>query len=159
MSDQKQYYNNTQPGETSLESRTGAKVVITALKNATSPSEEIELSDQSEDTALEQWKLLYPKFPVFSWKKGIIKSLVQALCRVAFSPKAIFPLMIMLKALGNNIVDSVEDVRTFMTKFRLLVNNIVGKIFSLFVKELYKIISRDIKTRRIINHGRCVFIT
>jgi hypothetical protein len=28
MSDQKQYYNNTQPGETSLESRTGAKVVM-----------------------------------------------------------------------------------------------------------------------------------
>ena len=115
------------------------------MNDATSPSEEIELSNQSEDAALEQWKLLYPKFPVFSWKKGIIKSLVQALCRVAFSPKAIFPLMIMLKALGNNIGDSVEDVRTFMTKFRLLVSNIAGKIFSLFVKELYKIISRDIK--------------
>jgi hypothetical protein len=115
------------------------------MNDATTTSEEIELSDQSEDAALEQWKLLYPKFPVISWRKGIIKSLVQALCRVVFSPKAIFPLMIMLKALGNNVSDTVEDVRTFMTKFRLLVTNISGKLFSLFVKELYKIISRDIK--------------
>jgi hypothetical protein len=51
----------------------------------------------------------------------------------------------MLKSLGNTVTDQINSFVDFAKKFKSFVINLVSKIGSLFVKELFELIKKDIK--------------
>jgi hypothetical protein len=76
---------------------------------------------------------------------NFIKLIVQGLIFALLSPKILLPIMTMLKAIGQNISDVIDSLQEFAKKFKKFVINLVSKIGSLFVQELFKLIKRDIQ--------------
>lgn len=92
------------------------------------------------------WSLLIPTGLNIKVKLNLnfITQLPKALIFGILTPKVLLPLMLMLKALGQTIGDSIEDVSTFMKNFRKFFLNLVSKIGALFVRELFAEIKKDI---------------
>ena len=76
---------------------------------------------------------------------NFIKLIVQGLIFALLSPKILLPIMTMLKSIGKNISDVIDSLQEFAKKFKKFVINLVSKIGSLFVQELFKLIKRDIQ--------------
>jgi len=76
---------------------------------------------------------------------NFIKLIVQGLIFALLSPKILLPIMTMLKSIGQNISDVIDSLQEFAKKFKKFVINLVSKIGSLFVQELFKLIKRDIQ--------------
>lgn len=77
----------------------------------------------------------------FSFLKEFPKAIIMAL----LTPKVVLPIMIITKALGQNITDEISSFEDFVRKLKTLFLNIVSNIGSIFAKLLYDAIVRDIK--------------
>jgi hypothetical protein len=75
--------------------------------------------------------------------------MAKILYSTILSPKVMLGFLIMVKALNNNLSNtldnSYDDLTEFMKTFRKFNVNFIRRIFALFVEELFKIIKRDIK--------------
>jgi hypothetical protein len=76
---------------------------------------------------------------------NFVKLLAQGLVTAILSPKILLPILTMLKSLGNTVTDQINSFVDFAKKFKSFVINLVSKIGSLFVKELFELIKKDIK--------------
>lgn len=103
----------------------------------------------------ERWKLLFPNNFDLELKLDLsfLETLPKAIMFALLSPKVLLPIIIMSKALGQTITNLIEDLVSFIKTFTKYAINIMSKIGSLFVEELFNIIKKDIKTliREIVN--------
>jgi hypothetical protein len=109
--------------------------------------------DQEEQAAMvltetltnnDQWSLLVPNIDLnLTVNIDFLKELPKAIVSVLLSPKVILPLMIMAKAIRQNF-DYVETILDFIKAFRRYVINIMSKISSLFIEELFNVLKKDI---------------
>ena len=76
---------------------------------------------------------------------NFIKLIIQGLIVALLSPKVLLPIFIMLKSLGNNLVDAINSFMEFTKQFSKFVINLVSKIGAVFVKELFELLKKDIK--------------
>jgi len=76
---------------------------------------------------------------------NFVKLIAQGLVTAILSPKILLPIFTMLKSLGSIITDQINSFIDFAKKFKSFVINLVSKIGSLFVKELFELIKKDIK--------------
>lgn len=75
---------------------------------------------------------------------NFIKLLTQGLIGALLSPKVLLPIFVMLKSLGNQILDTIDSFVSFCKNFKSFIVNLVSKAGAIFVKELFEIIKRDI---------------
>jgi hypothetical protein len=75
-----------------------------------------------------------------------IKQFPKAIIQTLLSPKVILPIMIVVKSLGQQIGDQVKNSVEFFRLFKSLVIEFVSRIGSLFVKILFDIIKKDVRT-------------
>jgi hypothetical protein len=68
-----------------------------------------------------------------------------AITNSLLSPKHLFPLMVMGKALQNEYIDNIEDLEDFIREFKRFIVNLTSKISAIFVEELVKQIRKNIK--------------
>ena len=68
-----------------------------------------------------------------------------AITNSLLSPKHLFPLMVMGKALQNEYIDNIEDLQDFIREFKKFIVNLTSKISAIFVEELVKQIRKNIK--------------
>ena len=68
-----------------------------------------------------------------------------AITNSLLSPKHLFPLMVMSKALQNDGVDNIETLQDFLREFKKFIINLQSKISAIFVEELVKQIRKNIK--------------
>jgi hypothetical protein len=71
--------------------------------------------------------------------------LAQGLIFALLTPKILLPIMTMLKAIGQNVSDGINSFQQFAKDFRKFVINLVSKVGSLFVQELFNLIKKDIQ--------------
>lgn len=75
---------------------------------------------------------------------NFIKLISQGLIISLLSPKILLPIMTMLKAIGQNVSDVIDSFVQFAKQFKKFVINLISKIGSLFVQELFNLIKKDI---------------
>lgn len=75
-----------------------------------------------------------------------IKQFPKAVVQTILSPKVILPIMIVVKALGQQIGDQVKNAVEFFRLFKSFVIEFVSRIGALFVKTLFNIIKKDVRT-------------
>ena len=73
-----------------------------------------------------------------------IKKLINGLVSALFAPKTILGLMMGLKIVGQNFMDSIRNFVDFMKTFATYVGTIISKIGGLLVEELVSIIKGDL---------------
>jgi len=78
-------------------------------------------------------------------KGGILKLIPRAVIMTIISPKVLLGLMIVLKSLGSTIINAIEDFETFMQNMKQYLINIVSKIGSIFVEELFKLLKANLR--------------
>jgi hypothetical protein len=76
---------------------------------------------------------------------NFVKLIAQGLVTALLSPKILLPIFTMLKSLGQTVTDQINSFMDFAKNFKSFVINLVSKIGSLFVKELFELIKKDIK--------------
>jgi hypothetical protein len=75
-----------------------------------------------------------------------IKQFPKAIIQTLLSPKVILPIMVVVKSLGQQIGDQVKNAVEFFRLFKSFVIEFVSRIGSLFVKILFDIIKKDVRT-------------
>lgn len=95
-----------------------------------------------------EWKIRFPRLP--DNLDDIINTEFLELIPIAItnsllSPKHLFPLMVMAKALQNEYVDNIETLEDFLAEFKKFIINLQSKIAAIFVEELVKQIRKNIK--------------
>lgn len=75
-----------------------------------------------------------------------IKQFPKAIVQTILSPKVILPIMIVVKALGQEIGNQVRNAVEFFKLFKSFVIEFVSRISGLFIKILFDIIKRDVRT-------------
>ena len=99
----------------------------------------------------ENWKLQLPDGINIdiAIKDGLLKIIPMAVVTTILSPKVLLGLMIVLKSLGtavgNTIADAVEDFATFMENFKTYLINLVSRISSIFIEELFMLLKKNIR--------------
>lgn len=96
------------------------------------------------------WKLKFPQLDVPDKLRDVINTEFLELIPIAItnsllSPKHLFPLMVMAKALQNEYVDNIETLQDFLDEFKKFIINLQSKISAIFVEELVKQIRKNIK--------------
>jgi hypothetical protein len=76
---------------------------------------------------------------------NFIKLMAQGIVTSLLSPKVLLPIFIMLKAIGQTILDEIKNYVDFIKQFKKFFINIVSKIGAIFVQELFELIKKDIK--------------
>jgi hypothetical protein len=74
----------------------------------------------------------------------LLQKLPIALVSAFLSPKVLLPIMVMLYAIGKEYADEIDSIQKFMEKFKNFFVNVVSKAASIFIKELFELIKRDI---------------
>jgi len=93
------------------------------------------------------WKINYPQFDFSNIiNKQFIELLPIAVMNSVLSPKHLFPLMVMAKALQKEYVDNIENTEDFFREFRKMVINISSNIQAIFVKQLFLAIKQNLRT-------------
>ena len=126
--------------------------VITEKK----PSGQIDLIESALDDMSKnpEWSNLVPGIGIDLNIKGdidfkVITEMAKIIYRSVLSPKVMLGFLIMVKAINNNISqtldDAYDDLTQFMKSFRKFNVNFIRRIYALYVEELFKIIKRDIK--------------
>ena len=84
---------------------------------------------------------------------NFIKLMCQGIASSLLSPKILLPIYIMLKSLGQSLVDLINSFMTFIKNFKKFAINIISKVGAIFIKELFELIKRDIMVliQRVIN--------
>lgn len=97
-------------------------------------------------TGNEKWKFLVPNSVDINLSVDLsfLTNLPKAIMMALLSPKVLLPLYIMAKAIGQLTGYAIESLMDFMKAFKKYCINIMSKIGSLFVKELFEIIKKDI---------------
>jgi len=97
-------------------------------------------------TGNEKWKFLIPNSVDINLSVDLsfLTNLPKAIMMALLSPKVLLPLYIMAKAIGQLTGYAIESLMDFMKAFKKFCINIMSKIGSLFVKELFEIIKKDI---------------
>jgi hypothetical protein len=75
---------------------------------------------------------------------NFIKLIPQSIVFSILSPKVILPIYTMLLSLGQQIVNSLENIVDFTKKFSKFITNLASKIGSIFVEELFNLIQKDL---------------
>lgn len=103
-----------------------------------------EIEKLSQD---ENWKLTLPDgIDVNVAIKGdILKLIPRSVVMSMLSPKVLLGFMIVLKSLGNTVMDDIEDFTSFMNNMRSFMVNMVSKIGSIFIEELFKLLKANIR--------------
>jgi hypothetical protein len=93
-----------------------------------------------------EWRKMFPnQFDMeLEIDKEFLKKLPKALVLSLFSPKLLLGLFIMLKALGNEIVDLIENAMDFFKKFIKCLSKLISKIQAIFIEQLFLLLKRDL---------------
>jgi hypothetical protein len=78
-------------------------------------------------------------------KDGLLKVIPRAVVMTILSPKVLLGLMIVLKSLGSVIMDKIEDFATFLENMKSYIVNMVSRIASIFVEELFKLLKKNLR--------------
>ena len=99
-----------------------------------------DIADNSE------WKVRFPTIP---WDEIINKEFLRliptALVNTLLSPKHLFPLFVMGKALGQTFQNDIENAEDFFTFYRKFIINFASKLYAIFVEELVKQIRKNVR--------------
>ena len=99
-----------------------------------------------ESTQNDEWKRLGLGLDLkLSIKLNIIKKIIQSVTFAILTPKTVLGLMIVLKALSNNIGDSVENIQDFMKTFKKFVTNLISKVGAIFIEELVTLLKKNLR--------------
>lgn len=84
---------------------------------------------------------------------NFVKLIAQGLVSALLSPKVLLPIFVMLKAIGQTLIDEIKNYVDFIKQFKKFFINIVSKIGAIFVQELFDLIKKDIKNliQQVIN--------
>ena len=157
--------NNITNGVVEFESCEGVKLPINSNAMMSSldqvitennPSSQIDLIESALDDMAKnpEWSNLVPGIGIDLNIKGdidfkVITEMAKIIYRSVLSPKTMLGFLIMVKALNNNLSQTLDnaydDLTQFMKTFRKFNVNFIRRIYALFVEELFKIIKRDIK--------------
>jgi hypothetical protein len=93
------------------------------------------------------WRINFPNLPDLSVtiNTEFLNLIPIAITNSLLSPKHLFPLMVMSKALQKEYVDDIEDLQDFLREFKKFIINLQSKISAIFVEELVKQIRKNIK--------------
>lgn len=118
------------------------------FNSITNVKDEEALANQLTDilTQNDKWKLPNSVDVNISVDLSFLTNMPKAIMMALLSPKVLLPIMIMSKAIGQTASDSVESLNDFIKVFKTYVISLMSKIGALFIKELFEIIKRDIKT-------------
>ena len=87
-----------------------------------------------------------PNKPGFDFiDKDFIKQLINGLVGALLSPKVLLPIYVMIKAIGKTIDDTINTFEKFCKFFKNFSINLISKIGSIFIQELFNIIKKDIR--------------
>jgi hypothetical protein len=75
---------------------------------------------------------------------NFIKLITNGMIGALITPKMILPIIVMYKALGNILADSIKTFTDFAKIFKKFFINLVSKVGAIFVEELFKLIKEDI---------------
>jgi hypothetical protein len=75
---------------------------------------------------------------------NFIKLITNGMISALITPKMILPIIVMYKALGNILADSITSFTDFAKIFKKFFINLVSKVGAIFVEELFKLIKEDI---------------
>lgn len=119
------------------------------FNKATTPDQEQDLAEKLTDTLTddERWKLIVPNDVniKLSVDLSFITNLPKAIMLAILSPKVLLPILIMMKAIGRDLGDLVENLLDFIKYFSRLVINVMSKIGGIFIEKLFELIKRDIQ--------------
>lgn len=95
----------------------------------------------------EEWKLALPNVNInASIKFDLLGIIPRAIMQLLLSPKNLLGFMTMFKAIQNNVVDFIEDIQSFLLRFRNFIVEIMSKIGAIFVEELFNQIKNNLNT-------------
>ena len=149
--------NNMVLGVTEFEDCGSVKLPVDSQSIFDDMSEIRELPDnQKIDTLIQKiekmgkndnWKLQLPDGINIdiAIKDGLLKLIPRAVVMTILSPKVLLGLMIVLKSLRSTIIDTIEDFATFMLNMKSYLINLVSRISSLFIEELFKLLKKNIR--------------
>ena len=117
------------------------------FNSITNVKDEEELANQLTTilTQNDKWKLPNSIDINVSVDLSFLINMPKAIMMALLSPKVLLPIMIMSKAIGQTVADTVESLMDFMKAFKKYVIALMSKIGALFVQELFQIIKKDIK--------------
>ena len=117
------------------------------FNSITNVKDEEELANQLTTilTQNDKWKLPNSIDINVSVDLSFLINMPKAIMMALLSPKVLLPIMIMSKAIGQTVADTVESLMDFMKAFKKYVIALMSKIGAVFVQELFQIIKRDIK--------------
>jgi len=125
-------------------------IMDSLIKFNKSNKNELESAQQLTNalTDNEKWKFLIPTSVdiKLSVDLSFLTNLPKAIMMALLSPKVLLPLMTMAKAIGQSIGDFVESLLTLIKHFKKYVIKLMAEIGGLFVKELFELIKKDIRT-------------
>jgi hypothetical protein len=79
-----------------------------------------------------------------SFDFSIIKEIPKSLIFSLFTPKIFLPILIMLKASAQTAMLEINSMMDFAKQFKLFFAEVTSQIGSLFVKELFRVLKKDI---------------
>jgi hypothetical protein len=102
------------------------------------------LADQLTNTLANnpEWGINVDVKPVID--TNFIKLITNGIIGAMMSPKVMLPIMIMLKAQGNNISDLINSFNDFIKNFKQFAINVISRVGAIFVEELFNLIKADI---------------
>jgi hypothetical protein len=116
------------------------------LFDADNLEDQIEIANNLTDVIADKWKNLLT-IPYLDFKLSLdlsfIKELPKALCTAILSPKVLLPIMIMIKALQQQL--EAVDIEDFLKKFKKFIINFMSKLGAIFLEELFKVLKKEIR--------------
>lgn len=76
---------------------------------------------------------------------NFVKLMSQGLITSLLSPKVLLPIFTMLKAIGQDAIDLINNYVDFVKQFKKFFINLVSRIGAIFIQELFNLIKKDIK--------------
>lgn len=132
---------------------TNSDLLINSLSGFTDPDLSINQYDTLVRNMLNdiannsEWKVRFPTIP---WDEIINREFLDllptALVNSVLSPKHLFPLFVMGKAIGQSFQDEIETAQDFFVFYRKFIINFVSKLYAIFVEELVKEIRKNLRT-------------
>jgi hypothetical protein len=94
----------------------------------------------------ERWKSKIPNGVDIniSINEGILKIIPRAVMTI-LSPKVLLGLMSGLASVGSNVINFIEDFKTFTDNMKKFLVNLVSKVGAIFVEELFKLIKKNLR--------------
>lgn len=78
-------------------------------------------------------------------KTDLLKAIPMSVVTTILSPKGLLGLMVVLKSLESTVINQIEDFETFKNNMKKFMVNLVSRIGSIFVEELFKLLKRNLR--------------